>query len=79
MNVQDFLKTILESIVTEPTEVSVERQDDDLGVLLSVRVSKADMPSVIGKDGRTINAIRTVVRVFGAKNDERVNIKVIED
>jgi len=79
MNVQDFLKDILVAFVTEPDAVKVERQDDDLGVLLSVNVAKADMPSVIGKEWRTINAIRTIIRVFGAKNDERVNIKVIED
>jgi predicted RNA-binding protein YlqC (UPF0109 family) len=37
------------------------------------------MGTIIGKEGKTIQAIRTVLRVYGSKKDERVNLKIIED
>jgi len=79
MTAKDFLIFIIDALVIHKTEVIIEQREDDLGTLLTLKVHKEDMGTIIGKDGKTINAIRTVLRVYGSKMDARVNLKVIED
>lgn len=79
MSPKDFLAFIINALVTNEADVSIEQREDDLGTLLSLKVNKNDMGTIIGKDGKTINAIRTVLRVYGSKSDARVNLKVIEE
>ena len=79
MTPKDFLSFIINALVTNTDDVIIEQREDDLGTLLSLKVHKNDMGTIIGKDGKTINAIRTVLRVYGSKADLRVNLKVIED
>jgi uncharacterized protein len=64
MNVVEFLKFIITSIVKNTNDIEIEQKDDELGTLLMLKLNKEDIGSVIGKDGKTINAIRTILRVF---------------
>ncbi len=70
------LETILKSIVSNPEAVKIDRQIDERGVLLTVDVDPADMGHLIGRQGRTIQAIRTLIKIVGAKNQARINIKI---
>lgn len=76
---QELLETIIKEIVTEPNEVKTERTIDNMGVLLRVHTAQSDMGSVIGKEGRTIQAIRTIINIIGRKNQANVTVKVGED
>jgi len=73
-----FLLYVLESIVEDKDELHIEQQEDDLGVLLTVKVSERDMGKLIGKSGQTIKALRTLLRIIGGNADKRVNLKVLE-
>jgi predicted RNA-binding protein YlqC (UPF0109 family) len=75
---KDFLEYIVKTIVDNPSAVKVERRVDEMGVLLTLKVDRADMGKVIGKDGNTAKAIRTLLRVVGIKNNARVNLKIEE-
>jgi predicted RNA-binding protein YlqC (UPF0109 family) len=75
---QQFVEYVLKSIVDNPDDVQVERTIDEMGVLISVTVNPDDMGKVIGKSGQTAKAVRTLLKVVGAKNDARVNMKIIE-
>jgi len=75
---QGFLDFIVKSIVDNPEEVKVERTIDERGVLLTLTVSPQDMGMIIGRQGSTAKAIRTLLRVVGAKNDARINLKINE-
>ena len=75
---QQFVEFVVKAIVDHPEEVSTERTVDEMGTLISLHVSAADMGTIIGKEGRTAKALRTLLRVFGAKNNARVNLKIIE-
>lgn len=75
---QEFLDHIIKLIVTKPEEVEISRSVDDLGVLITLKVSKEDMGRIIGKEGQTAKAIRTLLRVIGSRNNERVNLKILE-
>ncbi len=79
MNPIDFLSLIVTSLVSHKDDIVIERKDDDLGILLSLKVNKEDMGTIIGKEWKTINAIRTVLRVFWSKANNRVNLKIIEE
>jgi predicted RNA-binding protein YlqC (UPF0109 family) len=58
--------------------VKVDRKVDEMGVLLTLSINPADMGYVIGKQGQTAKAIRTLVKIVGAKNNARVNLKILE-
>lgn len=75
---QDFVEYVVKSIVDQPDKVVISRSVDERGVLLELSVDPEDMGKVIGRAGATAKAIRTLLRVLGAKNDARFNLKVIE-
>lgn len=75
---QEFVEYIVKSIVTKPEKVEVKRSVDEMGVLLELTVDKDDMGVIIGKEGKTAKALRVLLRVLGAKNDARVNLKIVE-
>lgn len=75
---QEFVEYIVKAIVDNPNDVSTERTVDEMGVLLTLKVNPADMGNVIGRSGQTARAIRTLLRVVGARNNSRVNLKIYE-
>jgi predicted RNA-binding protein YlqC (UPF0109 family) len=75
---KEFVEYVVKSLVSKPEAVQVNRSVDDMGVLLELSVDPADMGKVIGKAGATAKSIRTLLRVLGAKNDARVNLKIVE-
>lgn len=78
MNDKELLEVILKSIVGYPDSVHIDRTTDEMGVLLTVGVDKSDMGIIIGREGNTAKAIRTIIRTLGVKNQARVNVKILE-
>jgi len=75
---KEFVEFIVKSIVDHPEDVQIERTVDEMGVLISLRINSEDMGQVIGRQGSTAKSIRTLLRVIGAKNNARVNFKIVE-
>lgn len=75
---QEFVETIVKGIVNHPSDVKVERKVDEMGVLLTLKVNPEDMGALIGRNGSTARAIRTLTRIVGLKNNARVNLKIEE-
>lgn len=75
---REFVEYVVKLIVDKPDKVEIKRSVDERGVLLELTVDPDDMGKVIGRAGATAKAIRTLLRVLGAKNDARFNLKVIE-
>lgn len=75
---QKFVEMIVKEIVENPNDVKVDRTVDDRGVLLTLSINPVDMGKVIGKEGKTAEALRTLLRIIGAKNNARVNLKILE-
>ena len=73
-----FLDFIIKALVEKPEEVKITRTVDEMGVLMTLDVSPADMGKIIGREGNTAKAIRTLLRVVGMKNNARVNLKINE-
>lgn len=75
---QEFIEYVIKSIVDHPDEVKTERKVDEMGVLITLKVNPEDMGQVIGKEGSTARAIRSLLRVIGAKHNARINLKILE-
>lgn len=75
---QQFVEFVIKGLVDNPQDVSTERKVDEMGVLITLKVNPEDMGSVIGRSGQTAKAVRTLLRIVGAKNNARVNLKIYE-
>ena len=64
---KEFLEYVIKSLVDNPNDVKVNRTVDEMGVLLTLDINPADMGKVIGRQGNTAKAIRTILRVVGMK------------
>jgi len=75
---QAFVEYIVKNLVDHPDDVRTERKVDEMGVLITLFVNPADFGQVIGRNGQTAKALRTLLRIVGAKNRARVNLKIYE-
>lgn len=75
---KQFVEYLLAEMVNHPEDIRVRRSVDEIGVLIEVQVNKADMGILIGAKGQNVNAVRTLLRIVGSKQNARVNLKVIE-
>ncbi len=75
---QEFVEYVVKSIVDHPDDVKIERVIDEMGVLITLSVNPEDMGQIIGRQGATAKSIRTLLRVIGARNNARVNLKIKE-
>ncbi len=79
MNATEFLKFIVSSLVSKTDCIEITEKQDELWTLLSLRVDPSDMWSIIWRWGKTVDSIRTVLRVFGTKAGIRLTLRIIED
>ncbi len=75
---QEFLEYLVRSLVDHPDDVKVDRKVDEMGVLLTLHVNAQDMGQVVGRQGATAKAIRSLLRIVGIRNNARVNLKIEE-
>ncbi len=75
---KEFLEYVVKALVENPNDVKIDRTVDEMGVLITLTVNSADMGKIIGRQGNTAKAIRTLLRVIGMKNNARVNLKINE-
>ncbi|MFA5954795.1 MAG: KH domain-containing protein [Patescibacteria group bacterium] len=75
---QEFVEYMVKALVNKPEAVRTERTVDEMGVLITLHVDKEDMGYIIGRSGQTARSLRTLLRIVGAKNNARVNLKIYE-
>jgi len=77
--VEDLLAYLARSLVDRPDEVSVESfEEDDGTVVLELHVAEDDAGKVIGRGGRTVAALRTVVKAASVRQGRRVLVDVVD-
>jgi predicted RNA-binding protein YlqC (UPF0109 family) len=76
---EDLLEFLARSLVDRPDEVSVEDfEEDDGTIVLEIHVAEEDVGKIIGRGGRTVSSLRTVMRAVARRQDERVLVDVID-
>jgi len=76
--VKQLVETVCKSLVDNPEEVKVTQIDGEQTTILELRVHQSDLGKVIGKQGRTARAIRTILAAAGMKQKRRFNLEIIE-
>lgn len=75
---QEYVESMVKPLVDNPADVVTARTLDERGVLIQLSVNQADMGKVIGRGGKNINAMRQLLRVYGARTDARINLKLVD-
>src|SRR3990167_4413914 len=75
---QEFVEMIVKAIVGHPDDVRTERIVDERGVLITLHINPEDMGYVIGRQGQTARALRTLLKIVAAKNNSRVKLKLYD-
>lgn len=73
-----FLQFIVENLVSNKDAVTIERVEDELWILLTLKVDKDDMGIIIWKNGNTINSLRSILKILWLKSGKRINLKVLD-
>jgi len=72
----EFIAYLIKNLVDKPEEVNVQVVDRLSEFLVTVRVSKEDIPKVVGRQGRIINSLRTVAITVGARFGRRIRLEL---
>lgn len=75
---KDLLLYIVKNLVTYPDDLKVEEEEQNSNVLLKLYVNKEDMGKIIGKEGKIIKAIRTLLKVRAINEKKRVDLQLVE-
>jgi predicted RNA-binding protein YlqC (UPF0109 family) len=73
-----FVEYVVKALVDHPDKVDVREIDGERVVVFELRLEQTDVGKVIGKNGRTISAIRSLLASAAAKNDKRAVLEIIE-
>jgi predicted RNA-binding protein YlqC (UPF0109 family) len=75
---RDLINTIAKALVDQPDQVSVDEVEGNQTSVLELKVAKEDLGKVIGKQGRTARAMRTILSAASAKIKKRTVLEIIE-
>ena len=75
---KELLVLIAKALVDSPEEVSVSEVGGEQTTILELRVAQEDLGKVIGKQGRTARAVRTILSAAGMKLRKRFHLEIIE-
>jgi hypothetical protein len=75
---KELVEFIAQSLVDHPDQVSVEEIEGDQTSVLELKVAKDDLGKIIGKQGRTARALRTLLSAASAKSNKRSVLEIIE-
>ena len=76
---REAVERIVKALVGEPDAVDVSEEQDGKNVRIALRVASADMGRIIGREGRTVKAIRSLFYAAGQKHGKRFMLDLLED
>ncbi len=78
VDLKEFVEHVVGKIIDRPEELHVEVVEGDRAIVIETRVAPIDAGRVIGREGRTINALRTLVMAIAARSGKRAVLDVVE-
>jgi len=75
---EELLRFILSKILDDKAELKINSIVDERGLLFEIKVKEDQMGRLIGKGGKTIQSIRTILGVLGTKIDQKIFLKILE-
>ena len=77
--VRDAVELILKNLVHDPEAVDVREVERDRATVVEVRVAQGDVGKVIGRQGRTVKALRSLLHAAGQKHNRRYVLDIVEE
>jgi hypothetical protein len=77
-SLRELVERMARSLVDSPDQVTVEAVEEDKALILRLRVASSDIGRVIGKQGRTAKAMRTVLHAIAARSKRRAVLEILE-
>lgn len=75
---KNLLEYIVKNLVQNPDDVEITESVEEMKTVLNLKVNKADMGRVIGKEGRIIRSIREIIYAYSMKDSKKVSVNVEE-
>lgn len=75
---KEFVAYLIKNLVDQPEGVDVQVLEGEQGTIVEIRVSSTDIAKVVGRQGRTIKALRTIAMTVGARFGRRVRLEVLQ-
>lgn len=76
---KEFVEYIVKNLVDNPDKVRISEVGGTHTLIIELKVEKSDIGKIIGKKGKTINAIRTLLMSVASRNGLRVNLEILEE
>lgn len=76
---KEFIEYIIKNLVDNPDQVHINEVEGTHTLILELSVAKSDIGKIIGKKGKTINAIRTLLMSVASRNGMRVSLEILEE
>jgi predicted RNA-binding protein YlqC (UPF0109 family) len=76
---KEAVEKIVKALVAEPDDVNVVENGDGKNIRIEVRVGTNDMGRLIGREGRTVKAIRSLLFLAGQKQGKRFQLDLVEE
>ena len=75
---KELVEYVARGVVNQPEAVEVEELMDEMGVVLKLKVSPEDKGRIIGKQGKVVEAMRTLLRVMAIREEKKVRLEVVD-
>lgn len=75
--IKEMVEYIAKSLADKPDAVQISESVGETVIMIEMNVASEDMGRMIGKKGRTINAIRSLARILGAKMEMKVSVEIV--
>ena len=75
---EEMLRTLVKGLVSNPDKIEINTKVEENVTTLELRVAPEDMGRVIGRQGKIAKAIRTLMKAYSVKNNERINIEIVD-
>ncbi len=75
---EEMLKVLVKDLVDDPSQISINSKKEGNVTTLELKVASDDMGKVIGKQGKIAKSIRTLMKAYGAKVGEKINVDIID-
>ncbi|MDR2431917.1 MAG: KH domain-containing protein [Candidatus Margulisbacteria bacterium] len=76
---KNLVELLVKSLVDNQEQVNVTETAGSSVIIIEIKVDPSDVGKIIGKEGRIANAIRTVVKAAGAKQNKKVTVEIVTD
>ncbi len=75
--IKEMVEYITKSLTDDPDAVRITEAIGETVIMIEMNVASGDMGRMIGRKGQTINAIRSLARILGAKMEKKVSVEII--